>query len=295
MPNETGVGGKLEVTLLHEPSNLGYGGAANRGVMQLPDHLEWVVICNPDIRVEPDTFLKLLANLEALPDTAVVGPAIITPRDEVYPSARAIPGIRIGIGHALLGDLWPSNPWSLSYLGDYTSDKAHSVGWLSGAFIMIKRSAFDRIGGFDERYFMFFEDVDLGFRIKKAGLRNVYIPSARVHHSGAHATSSREKRHARRPPSQCRDIFIEALLAVVPCPTEGTSSTGPSNQGLGSHQRAELRLYFFRQRILCLLRHQCGKSFSAAGSPRARIRSARIPAFLACPIPTVATGIPEGI
>ena len=190
---ETGVGGKLEVTLLHEPSNLGYGGAANRGVMQLPDHLEWVVICNPDIRVEPDTFLKLLANLEALPDTAVVGPAIITPRDEVYPSARAIPGIRIGIGHALLGDLWPSNPWSLSYLGDYTSDKAHSVGWLSGAFIMIKRSAFDRIGGFDERYFMFFEDVDLGFRIKKAGLRNVYIPSARVHHSGAHATSSREK------------------------------------------------------------------------------------------------------
>jgi len=190
---ETHIGGNLRVTLLHEPLNLGYGGASNRGVMQFPDHLDWVVICNPDIRVEPDTFEKLLANLEVLPQTAVLGPAIITPSMEVYPSARAIPGIRIGIGHALLGDLWPTNPWSLAYLGDYTSNKAQSVGWLSGAFIMIKRSDFDRVGGFDERYFMFFEDVDLGFRIKKAGLRNVYIPSARVHHSGAHATSSREK------------------------------------------------------------------------------------------------------
>jgi N-acetylglucosaminyl-diphospho-decaprenol L-rhamnosyltransferase len=190
---EPHVGKELSVTIRHEPGNLGYGGAANRGVAQLPEDLEWVVICNPDTRVEPDTFDELMAHLEVLPRTAVVGPAIITPNNEVYPSARAIPGIRIGIGHALLGDLWPNNPWSLAYLGNRTSGEARSAGWLSGAFLMINRAAFDSVGGFDEQYFMFFEDVDLGFRMKKAGLRNVYVPSARVHHSGAHATASREK------------------------------------------------------------------------------------------------------
>ena len=54
--------------------------------------------------------------------------------------------------------------------------------------MLVRRRAFDEIGGFDEGYFMYFEDVDLGFRLGKRGFRNVYDPSAEVTHSGAHAT-----------------------------------------------------------------------------------------------------------
>ena len=206
------IGGALEVTVLHEPKNLGYGSAANQGVQELPKNVEWVVICNPDIRVEPDTFRTLLQNIDTLSNTAVLGPAIVDRQNEIFPSARAIPGIRIGIGHALLGDIWPSNPWSAAYLGTYGSTKAQSVGWLSGAFIAVRRSAFELLGGFDEHYFMFFEDVDLGLRVKKLGLRNVYIPTARVQHSGAHATSSREA-DMLRAHHQSAELFLSTLYS----------------------------------------------------------------------------------
>ncbi|MBC7724663.1 MAG: glycosyltransferase family 2 protein, partial [Burkholderiaceae bacterium] len=62
--------------------------------------------------------------------------------------------------------------------------------WLSGACFLVRRSAFDSLGGFDPGFFMYFEDVDLGHRLGKAGFRNVYEPSATVTHSGAHSTTS---------------------------------------------------------------------------------------------------------
>ena len=206
------IGGALEVTVLHEPKNLGYGGAANRGMQALPQNLEWVVICNPDIRVAPDTFRTLLQNIEALPNAAVLGPTIVNRQNDVFPSARAIPGVRIGIGHALLGDIWPSNPWSAAYLGNYGSTKTQSVGWLSGAFIAVRRSTFELLGGFDERYFMFFEDVDLGLRVKRMGLRNVYVPSARVQHTGAHATSRLEVEMLRAH-HRSAELFLSTLYS----------------------------------------------------------------------------------
>lgn len=185
---------KAPISVLHEPRNLGYGAAANLGVQELPAGIEWVVVCNPDIRLEPDTLKVLLAERDALARTGVLGPGVLTSRGELFPSARAIPGIRIGIGHALFSKVWPQNPWSAAYLGTYIEQHPRSVGWLSGSFLLINREVFRAINGFDERFFMFFEDVDLGMRMKKSGHRNVYVPAARVTHSGAHSTSAHEKK-----------------------------------------------------------------------------------------------------
>jgi N-acetylglucosaminyl-diphospho-decaprenol L-rhamnosyltransferase len=66
------------------------------------------------------------------------------------------------------------------------------AGWLSGSCLLVRREAFDSVGGFDEGYFMYFEDVDLGERLGRAGWLNVYAPDAEVVHTGAHST----KRHA---------------------------------------------------------------------------------------------------
>ena len=64
------------------------------------------------------------------------------------------------------------------------------VGWLSGSCLLVRRSAFDAIGGFDEGYFMYFEDVDLGYRLGKAGWGNLYEPTAVVTHIGGRSTAS---------------------------------------------------------------------------------------------------------
>jgi len=183
----------LPIKVLHRHDNPGYGAAVNFGIATLPAVVTEVVVCNPDITIDPEAIETLLTSMENFERTAICGPAIFDSKGDLYPSARAIPGIRIGIGHALLGKVWPSNPWTQRYLGNYEGSETRVVGWLSGSFFLISRKAFDQIRGFDEGYFMFFEDVDLGFRLKKLGYRSAYVPSARITHMGAHSTSSRMK------------------------------------------------------------------------------------------------------
>lgn len=183
----------LPLRVLHLPANPGYGAAANRGVQELHHDIDWVVICNPDTRLSKTALEELLSAVDVFPNTAILGPAVRSSDGSIYPSAREIPGVRIGIGHALFARIWPANRWTTRYLGGYTGSAPRSVGWLSGSFLLAKRGVFEAIGGFDEAFFMFFEDVDLGRRTKSAGYRNVYVPQAEITHSGAHATSLREK------------------------------------------------------------------------------------------------------
>ena len=171
--------------------NPGYGGAVNAGVGVLGPGIEWVMISNPDVVLAPGTIDTLRRTGEADPAIAAVGPAVLNPDGTVYPSARAVPSLRTGIGHALFANLWQRNPWTLAYRRESDpSHRARDAGWLSGSCLLVRRSAFDAIGGFDDGYFMYFEDVDLGFRLGRAGYRNVYEPAAAVTHVGAHSTSS---------------------------------------------------------------------------------------------------------
>jgi N-acetylglucosaminyl-diphospho-decaprenol L-rhamnosyltransferase len=178
------------------PSNPGYGGAMNRAVEQLAPSVEWVLISNPDVVLEPGSLDALVAAAEEESRIGTVGPAILTPVGSVYPSARLVPSIRTGIGHALFYNLWPNNAWSRRYLSEMDA-QPRDAGWLSGSCLLVNRSAFETLGGFDDGYFMYFEDVDLGDRMTKAGYRNVYRPHARVMHSGAHSTASSSERMLR--------------------------------------------------------------------------------------------------
>lgn len=169
--------------------NPGYGGAANRAVHLLDDSIEWVLVANPDVVFAEQAIDRLLAAADTDEQIGSVGPAILTPDGEVYPSARAVPSLRTGVGHALLGGVWPGNPWTRRYRCSEGSDvRTRDAGWLSGACVLVRRRVFEELGGFDTGYFMYFEDVDLGYRIGKAGYRNVYEPGAVVTHIGAHST-----------------------------------------------------------------------------------------------------------
>jgi N-acetylglucosaminyl-diphospho-decaprenol L-rhamnosyltransferase len=178
-----------EVTLLHTGGNLGYGTAANRGVATLPDEYGWIVVANPDLEFGPGALDVLLEAATRWPRGGAFGPLIKEPSGAVYPSARLTPSLGKGIGHAVVGTVWRDNPWTKAYKQSDTSVVEREAGWLSGSCLLMRRQAFDSVDGFDPRYFMYFEDVDLGDRLGRAGWQNVYVPSAEVVHIQGHSTA----------------------------------------------------------------------------------------------------------
>jgi N-acetylglucosaminyl-diphospho-decaprenol L-rhamnosyltransferase len=175
------------VRLIRSGDNVGFGQAANLGVAATD--ADWVLVANPDVVLRPDALANLLAAAERWPRAGALGPLIRTEDGALYPSARALPSLGRGIGHAVFGWWWPGNPWTLAYRRENERLVERVAGWLSGSCLLLRRKAFDSVAGFDPRYFMYFEDVDLGERIGRAGWLNVYVPSAEVTHLGGHSTS----------------------------------------------------------------------------------------------------------
>ncbi|MCU1637118.1 MAG: glycosyltransferase family 2 protein [Cryobacterium sp.] len=184
------VAGHPVAQLLELNENRGYGGAMNAGIEAAMSDAKYVLIANPDVSFRPGSVDLLIDEAESTPTGGAFGPGILNVDGSLYPSARALPSLRTGIGHALFAKRWPSNPWTSRYrAASPRPNGLMQAGWLSGACILVRASAFRQVGGFDTSYFMYFEDVDLGDRLGARGWLNVYVPEARVVHTGAHSTS----------------------------------------------------------------------------------------------------------
>ncbi|MGO8722882.1 MAG: glycosyltransferase family 2 protein [Acidimicrobiales bacterium] len=174
--------------LIRPPRNIGYGAGANLGARSVESEL--VFICNPDLVVEPGTIEHLATALEQRPDAAVAGPMLVEPDGSVYPSGRSFPGLLDALGHGFVGLFWRENPWTRRYrLVGEDQHKARDADWVSGAGFLVRRKAFEAVGGFDEAYFMYVEDVDLCWRLHRAGWAILYVPSGRVIHEQGLSTS----------------------------------------------------------------------------------------------------------
>jgi N-acetylglucosaminyl-diphospho-decaprenol L-rhamnosyltransferase len=193
--NLPGGDADLEATLrgraariVSRPDNPGYGGGINAGAATFGTDIDWIFVVNPDLTLDAGSLDELLRVGEHDATIGALGPRIRDHDGVTYPSARAIPSVRLGIGHALLGDVAPANPWTKKYhrFADY--DVQRDAGWLSGACVLVRRSAYDSVSGFDDEFFMYFEDVDLGFRLGTSGWRNVFVPTATASHEGGHST-----------------------------------------------------------------------------------------------------------
>ena len=202
---ERAAGRYPHVRVLPTGGNVGYGPAANVG---LADRRRgWALVANPDIRFEPGAVDELLTVAARWPRAATVGPAIRTPDGQLYPSARDLPSLSTGIGHALLGWVWPANPWTARYRREREAPRERTAGWLSGSCFLVDLEAFHSVGGFDPGYFMYFEDVDLAARLGERGWLHVYAPSAVVEHEGGHAT--------RRDPHRMQRVHHTSALRYV--------------------------------------------------------------------------------
>jgi len=172
-----------EARVLETGANPGFGTAANLGVNATST--PYVLIMNPDTVVEPGTVKALAEALDRDPGLAIVGPRMENLDGSLYPSVRRFPDMPVAFGHAFLGLVWPANPFTRRYrMLDFDHDRAAAdVDWVGGACLLVRREAFDIVGGFDEAYFMYVEDVDLCWRLGRAGFRIGYEPAGRVVHA----------------------------------------------------------------------------------------------------------------
>lgn len=168
-------------------ANLGYARAINQGIAATRGEL--ILLMNPDVYLAPGALGTLRSYLEEHPRTGLVAPELRNPDGTVEFSARAFPGPWTFLfnRYSLLTRLLPHNRWSKAYLlSDWDRRAARVVDWVSGACMMVRRGAVQAVGGMDEGFFMFNEDVDWCRRLGQAGWEVVCEPRAQaVHDVGA--------------------------------------------------------------------------------------------------------------
>jgi N-acetylglucosaminyl-diphospho-decaprenol L-rhamnosyltransferase len=167
-----------DVVLVEPGLNLGYGRGANRGAAAA-SRMAYLLVSNPDVVVHTGAVAAMVDYLEHHLDVAVAGPQIERPDGSVYPSLRVFPNFWLAGLHALLAPLWAGNPATRAYKSARADG---TVDWVSGACFVVRRDVFEAIGGFDERYFMFAEDMALCWRIREYGSKVAAVPEAVVTH-----------------------------------------------------------------------------------------------------------------
>jgi len=169
--------------VIENAENVGYARAVNQGIAATAG--TFVLVLNPDCVLRPGSLRTLVDYLSAHPMAAVAGPKILGPDGVLEFSARSFPDHTTLFfnRYSLLTRLFPGNRFSRHYLlSDWDHASVRSVDWLSGACLMVRRSAIEKVGPMDEAFFMFNEDVDWCRRMKLAGYDVVYVPDAVIVH-----------------------------------------------------------------------------------------------------------------
>lgn len=172
-----------DARLVANADNLGFTKANNQG-MEIA-HGRHLMLLNNDTRVLPGAFSAAIDWLDQHPEAGVAGLKLLNEDKSLQLSCRRFPSFSQALfnRHSLLTQLLPKNRFSREYLMmDFRHDKIQDVDWVSGACLVIRREAYEDLGGLDERFFMYSEDVDYCYRVWEAGYHVVYLPFARVIH-----------------------------------------------------------------------------------------------------------------
>ncbi len=173
-----------EVLALEE--NIGFGRAVNL-VAQRTDG-EWLACANADVALDPGTLDRLLAAGEE-PRTGCLAPRLVLDGGATQHSCYPLPTLGFTVAFNLgLPGLVPGLGNRMCLEGRWDPDRERPVPWAIAAFLLLRRSAFTAVGGFDPAQWMYAEDLDLGWRLSRAGWRTVYVPGARVRHADGAST-----------------------------------------------------------------------------------------------------------
>jgi len=178
-----------EVKLIANKKNLGFGKANNLGLKIAAG--EYILLINPDTLVAEDTFEKMIQFFNDTPAAGLAGCKILNPDGTLQLACRrSFPGPWTSFTKVTgLSTLFPKSKifarYNLTYLDE---NKSYEVDAISGSFMMMRRSVYDKVGGFDEQFFMYGEDLDLCYRIQKSGFKVYYVYSTQIIHYKGEST-----------------------------------------------------------------------------------------------------------
>jgi len=177
------------VTFIANTENLGFSKANNQGWRMAAG--KYVLFLNPDTLLAEDSLQLSLAVMERQPGAGALGIRMIDGSGQYLPeSKRGIPGAKASFFKLSgLTRLFPASPvFARYYLGHLPATQSQEVEVLAGAYMLVRKTVLDTTGGFDERFFMYGEDVDLSYRIRRAGYKNWYLADSTIIHFKGEST-----------------------------------------------------------------------------------------------------------
>jgi N-acetylglucosaminyl-diphospho-decaprenol L-rhamnosyltransferase len=195
------------VRLLANAENRGFTGGNNDGLKLAGQ--PFVLFLNPDTVVQGDALDRMLAYLQSHPGVGVAGPQLRYGDGSLQSSRRRFPTLAMALFESTpLAWHWPAgrNPWARRYhMDDVPADRTREVDWLVGAALLTRQEVLAQVGGFDEGYFMYSEELDWQRRVKRAGWKVAFLPEAViVHYEGKSSEQATAARHIRFNASKVR-------------------------------------------------------------------------------------------
>lgn len=178
------------IEVAEQPRNLGFAAAANRAFARLPG--SDVMLLNPDVELDGAQVVGALAeHLRSTPRTAVAAPQLVDAAGAVQPSARRPAGIAAMLGSLTAGNRVPALRRAYEHYLDPSAARVPAVvDWVIGAAMLVRRSAYEEVGGFDEGFFLYMEDADFCRRLARRGWQVEYLPQVSLRHGYARASSA---------------------------------------------------------------------------------------------------------
>jgi N-acetylglucosaminyl-diphospho-decaprenol L-rhamnosyltransferase len=178
----------LPLKLILNTENKGFGFASNQGAKCVSS--KYILFLNPDVRLFPDTIAKSVAFMESDNDAqiGILGIQMIDQKGAIHRNVARFPSPR-SLFYQMLGiDRLLPRQFPPHFMTDWTHLDSRVVDQVPGSFFLVRRAVFDQLHGFDERFFMYFEDLDLAYRARKSGWVNYYLSSVRAFHHGGGTT-----------------------------------------------------------------------------------------------------------
>jgi len=182
------------LTIIHNADNRGFGAACNQGAAG--SDADYLLFLNPDTRLMPGSLERPARYLQSPEHSAVgiVGIQLLDADGHVARNTARTPTTLSMIGNSLGLDRLVPSLFPPHFVTEWAHDETREVDQVMGAFFLVRRSVFERLGGFDERFFVYYEDLDFAARARALGLRSVYLASAQAFHRGQGTTENATER-----------------------------------------------------------------------------------------------------
>lgn len=176
------------VRLIVDHTNPGYGGAANRAIAT--SAAPYALLLNSDVILPAGSIAAMARYMCEHERVGMLGPRLVNPDGTLQPSCHGFPSVGFLVVEysALRAVTRIVSPLRARYFVDWPHDRARAVPWVCGAVLLLRREAFDPIGGFDQSFHMYFEEVDLAYRMRMTGWETHFAPVASVTHTGGAST-----------------------------------------------------------------------------------------------------------